>query len=155
MSNIRLDGNNINNVLELHEKWLRNEPGGKLADLCDADMSGASLSGAELCDANLRGADLSGANLRDAELWACAGNRKQIRSLFISDVYSITYTSEHLQIGCKRYSIKDWWEFDDKKILEMDGKRALKFWRENKEFIKMAIEKFPATQTPHNTNDNN
>jgi len=125
MSNIRLDGNNINNVLELHEKWLRNEPGGKLAD----------LSG--------------------AELWACAGNRKQIRSLFISDVYSITYTSEHLQIGCKRYSIKDWWEFDDKKILEMDGKRALKFWRENKEFIKMAIEKFPATQTPHNTNDNN
>jgi hypothetical protein len=29
----------------------------------------------------------------------------------------------------------------------MDGKTALKFWRECKEFIKMTVEKFPATKT--------
>lgn len=29
----------------------------------------------------------------------------------------------------------------------MDGKKALKFWRENKDFIRMTVEKFPATPT--------
>jgi len=72
----------------------------------------------------------------------------------------VTFTQSHTRLSIFKsdanvIQFEDWWEFDDKKILEMDGKRALKFWRENKEFIKMAIEKFPATQTPHNTNDNN
>ena len=37
-------------------------------DLCDADLRGADLRGANLCDADLRGADLRGANLRDTDL---------------------------------------------------------------------------------------
>ena len=43
-------------LLELHRKWVRNEEGGKRADL-----SGANLSDANLSDANLSGANLSGA----------------------------------------------------------------------------------------------
>ena len=60
-------------VLELHGKWLNDEPGGVRADLSGANLRGAdlgyaNLSGANLADANLRGADLSGANLRNADL---------------------------------------------------------------------------------------
>ena len=50
----------LQTIIENHKKWLNNEPGGKIADL-----SGANLSGADIRWANLSGADLSGANLSD------------------------------------------------------------------------------------------
>lgn len=53
----------LQKVLELHKKWLKNEPDGERADLRDAD-----LRDADLCDADLRGADLRGANLCGADL---------------------------------------------------------------------------------------
>ena len=99
------------------------------ANLRNADLSDADLSNANLRNADLRNADLSDANLRnadlsDANLWGCAGNRSQIKSLFISDVYSITYTSKYLQIGCERHAISDWWEFDNKRIAELEKENA-------------------------------
>jgi hypothetical protein len=27
------------------------------------------------------------------------------------------------QIGCQRHKLEDWWNFDDNRIIEMDGKR--------------------------------
>ena len=53
----------LDEVLRLHKAWLKNEPGGVMADLSGADLSGADLrwaylSGADLCGADLRGADL-------------------------------------------------------------------------------------------------
>ena len=69
---------NIEERLELHQKWIRNEPGGiRLeehganlwrADLRGADLQGADLWRADLRGANLREADLRGANLREANL---------------------------------------------------------------------------------------
>ncbi|MGN0335642.1 MAG: pentapeptide repeat-containing protein, partial [Lachnospiraceae bacterium] len=44
---------NIKEILILHEKWLKGEPGGICANLSDANLSDANLS-----DANLRGANL-------------------------------------------------------------------------------------------------
>ena len=122
------------------------------ADLRGADLRGANLSGADLLDADLRGANLSGADLRGANLsgvnlWGAIGNLEQIKSIFVSEEYPIVYTATHLQIGCKKYPISDWWDFDDRKILEMDGKRALNFWREWKDTIRMIIEKSPAKIT--------
>lgn len=124
------------------------------ANLIGANLRGANLSGASLRDADLRGAnlsyanlidvDLSNANLRGVDLNNCTGNRKQICSIFISDVYPITYTSCCIQIGCQKHKIEDWWAFSDEKILEMDGRRALHFWRQHKETIKAIIEKCPA-----------
>ncbi|EKO2609447.1 pentapeptide repeat-containing protein [Salmonella enterica subsp. enterica serovar Soerenga] len=38
------------------------------ANLCDADLYGANLRGANLCGADLRGANLCGADLRGADL---------------------------------------------------------------------------------------
>ena len=117
------------------------------ADLRGADLYGAKLYGANLYDANLRGANLRGADLRGADLWWCAGNKSEIKSLWFSDAYPITYTFEYLQIGCERHKISDWWSFDDRRIVEMDGKTALKFWKENKELIKQIIESNPAKAT--------
>ena len=54
--------------LELHAKWLRNEEGGERANLSWATLSGANFLGADLSSANLRGANLSGATLSGANL---------------------------------------------------------------------------------------
>ena len=68
---------NIKERLELHQKWIRNEPGGiRLeehgADLRVADLRGANLRGADLREANLRVANLWGADLWGANLdYAC------------------------------------------------------------------------------------
>ena len=68
----------LNEIIESHGKWLRNEEGGEKAnligaDLGDANLRSANLGGADLEDANLiganlRGADLGGANLGGADL---------------------------------------------------------------------------------------
>ena len=43
----------LNIILEKHQKWLNNEEGGERADLRGANLSGANLYGADLSDANL------------------------------------------------------------------------------------------------------
>ena len=116
------------------------------------EIEGANLRGANLIDANLKGANLRDANLMCANLIGanlrhCSGDREYIRSIFISEAYPITYTSEVMQIGCERHQLEDWWGFDDNRILQMDAKTALKFWREHKELIKQIIDKCPAKQT--------
>lgn len=58
----------LNTIIQLHEKWLRGELGGKKADLSYADLRDANLSGADLRDADLSYADLSYADLRYANL---------------------------------------------------------------------------------------
>jgi hypothetical protein len=59
---------NISETLRLHSLWLAGDPAGVRADLSDADLRYAILSGADLRDADLRGADLSDADLRYAIL---------------------------------------------------------------------------------------
>jgi len=63
----------IDEVLELHKKWLFKEEGGKRALLTGADLRGANLVEADLreaylAEANLRMADLRRANLKRASL---------------------------------------------------------------------------------------
>ena len=58
-------------VLENHKHWLNEDCEGwenMKAGLCDANLCGADLRGADLCDANLRDADLRGADLCNADL---------------------------------------------------------------------------------------
>jgi len=121
------------------------------ANLSDADLRGANLSGANLRGANLSGANLSGANLSGANLY-CAnlsganGINDYVKCIQI-ERYSITYTADILQIGCKRHLISEWADFDDHRIAEMDGKDALKFWRKYKAWILQTIEMCPAKPT--------
>ena len=55
-------------TLDLHAKWLRNDEGGKRANLADADLAHANLAGAYLARANLAGANLADADLAGANL---------------------------------------------------------------------------------------
>lgn len=58
----------LNQILELHKKWLRGESGGKCANLSGEDLSGLDLIHAKLRHADLRDANLIDANLRHADL---------------------------------------------------------------------------------------
>ncbi len=58
----------LNKILEEHEKWLINSEEGKRADLRNADLRNADLRNADLRYADLSYADLSYADLREADL---------------------------------------------------------------------------------------
>ncbi len=55
------------------------------------------------------------------------------------ETYSISFTKDVLQIGCKRFLIEDWKIFNDEEINNMDN-QALSFWNKWKDFIFQAIE---------------
>ena len=116
------------------------------ANLSDVNLRGANLRGANLRGANLSGANLSGANLYCANLSGANGINDYVKCIQI-ERYSITYTADILQIGCKRHLISEWADFDDHRIAEMDGKDALKFWRKYKAWILQTIEMCPAKPT--------
>ena len=154
-------------ILKNHLSWLGDSSEGVRANLRDADLRGADLGGADLRgadlrdanlrDANLGGANLGGANLRDAnlrdanlrgaDLWGAIGCGQFVKTIRIFPEYQIAYTSEVLQIGCQNHPICDWWQFDDETVIRMDGKKALTFWRKNKDLIKTIIENSPALPT--------
>lgn len=56
-----MDQGKLNEILEKHVLWLRNEPGGERANLCEADLYEADLRRANLYKANLSEADLRSA----------------------------------------------------------------------------------------------
>ena len=120
----------------------------RYADLSYADLSSADLRGANLRYTNLRGADLSGANLRytnlrgadlsGANLRWCIGNMREIKSAQF-DTYDVTWTKDTLAIGCQQHPIKDWWQFDDTTITNMD-RDALLWWKKWKLVLQQIIE---------------
>jgi hypothetical protein len=107
------------------------------ANLLGANLRGADLYGANLYGANLRGADLYGANLYGADLRGAKYTDEitlERTPLFIQGLnWDVIILDEHMKIGCELHSLKEWESYDNKRILEMDGKTALKFWKENKE----------------------
>jgi uncharacterized protein YjbI with pentapeptide repeats len=114
------------------------------ANLSGANLSGANLSDANLSGANLGGANLSGANLSDANLGgANLGGAKWRDGIVISKQpiqisglhWFVTILDQHMQIGCELHSLAEWSEFDDRRIAEMDGRDALRFWRESKDAL--------------------
>ena len=58
----------LSEILDLHWKWVRGEPGGVQANLRYANLAGANMWYAILTGANLRDANLEGANLEYAIL---------------------------------------------------------------------------------------
>ena len=83
----------------------------------------AYLGDAYLGGANLRDANLGGANLgEDIKI--------QEQPIQVSTPrYDVIVFDNHMKIGCEFHSLSGWWGFDDKRILQMDGKVALEFWR--------------------------
>ena len=129
----------LKQILELHKKWLKNEDGGKRADLSSANLRGANLSSANLrsanlWDADLRSADLCSANLRSANLWDVTGNKKEIFT-FQTNKYTVVIYQDRIQIGCKNFSQSEWFNFSDDEITEMDSE-ALDWWCTHKQHVK-------------------
>ena len=117
------------------------------ADLNEANLERANLNEANLIRANLEGANLYKAKLKGAVLWGTIGNMREIKNLQL-DTYSITYTADRLQIGCKNYSIEEWTGFSDEVIKDMDSE-ALEWWKKYRDHIFKTIELSPAIPTGH------
>ena len=133
------------------------------ANLAGVNLEGANLYGANLDWANLTRANLTHANLTHAKLThtnltstnldyakldGASGNLNNIKSVFC-DTYPVTYTAEVMQIGCQCHKLEDWWSFDDARIIEMEGKSALKWWRTWKPILQQIIATSPANATEH------
>src|ERR1700727_2965028 len=58
----------LDNIIDLHKKWLTGDIKGEKADLSGVSLCKASLKEVNLLGANLSGASLAGANLRGADL---------------------------------------------------------------------------------------
>ena len=121
------------------------------ADLRDANLQGSRLSGASLVGADLRDANLRDANLRDANLrgsrlsgaslvgadlrdavWPNGITIKKTPLLLFGMRWPVTVLDEYVQIGCQLHKTSEWAAFDDDAIARMDGRTALRFWRQNK-----------------------
>ncbi|MDE2202700.1 MAG: hypothetical protein KGJ38_08230 [Burkholderiaceae bacterium] len=47
--------------------------------------------------------------------------------------WSVSILDTTMRIGCQRHSLAEWAAFDDRRIAEMDGRTALRWWAEHKE----------------------
>ena len=97
------------------------------ANLQCAKLRDADLRYVNLQSANLRFADLRGANLQDADLRYAIGNNREIKT-FQFGTYIVVHYLDILQIGCKKYTKDEWWNFTDEEISEMD-EGALEWWK--------------------------
>ncbi|WP_139092992.1 pentapeptide repeat-containing protein, partial [Pseudomonas sp. AU11447] len=113
------------------------------ANLSDADLSDANLRGANLRGANLSGANLRGANLSElSSIWGATGNLREVKAIQ-ADIWPVTYTATHMQIGCQFHTLAEWWAFNDEEISGMDSK-ALAWWSVWKPILKQIIDASPA-----------
>ena len=101
------------------------------ANLSGAYLSDANLRGANLSGANLRGANLSGANLSGASFGEGVTAEQGVLQL-IGLRWDVIIFDAHMRIGCQMHPLSDWASFDDRRIAEMDGVHALRFWRQHK-----------------------
>ena len=102
-----------------------------------ANLYGANLRGADLRGANLRGANLDGANLYGANLYGANldGEKLTKTPLQLNNLkWFVLISDKYLRIGCQRFTIEEWKNFDDETIVKMDF-AALKFWRKWKASI--------------------
>ena len=79
--------------------------------------------------ANLSDANLSGAKWRDGIVI----NKPPIQLFGLH--WRVTILDEHMQIGCELHKLSDWAEYDDERIVWMDGRNALRFWRAHKDVL--------------------
>jgi len=113
------------------------------ANLADANLADANLARANLADANLARANLADANLVDANLADANLVDAKWRGVVIKNTpiqifnlpYRVTILDAHMQIGCELHTLEEWSEFDDRRIAQMEGIKAIRFWRQHKDVL--------------------
>ncbi|EJI2014472.1 pentapeptide repeat-containing protein [Salmonella enterica] len=118
----------LSKILEEHKVWITSmHESGSRADLRGADLYGADLYGANLRGVDLYGANLRGANLRGADLYGA--NLPDLTFVILGEKYFISITNgEYVRAGCQNHTVEEWRKYSKKKIAEMDGRKALKFY---------------------------
>ena len=81
--------------------------------------------------ANLRDANLSGANLSGASFGEGVTAEQGVLQL-LGLRWDVIIFDAYMRIGCQMHPLSDWASFDDRRIVEMDGVHALRFWRQHK-----------------------
>ena len=76
---------------------------------------------ADLRDADLRGASFDEGVTAEQGVLHLLGLR-----------WDVIIFDAHMRIGCEMHPLSDWVSFDDRRIAEMDGAHALRFWRQHK-----------------------
>jgi len=70
------------------------------------------------------------------DAWVYGDARVHISTINIIGIeYNVTISDNFMAIGCQNHGLDDWASFDDRRILEMDGKTALKFWRKHGQYL--------------------
>ena len=64
-----------------------------------------------------------------------SGNARVSPVNIIGLTYPVTITDGHIRIGCEFHTIAEWRDFDDRRILKMEGRTAINFWRAHKAAI--------------------
>ncbi|WP_262880424.1 hypothetical protein, partial [Pseudomonas paralcaligenes] len=71
-----------------------------------------------------------------------SGNLREVKAIQ-ADIWPVTYTATHMQIGCQLHLITEWWKFSDEEISSMDS-QALAWWAVWKPILKKIIKASPA-----------
>lgn len=119
------------------------------ANLSETDLSGTNLSGTNLTRTNLSGATLTRTNLSETNLsgtdlsWADLSwaNLNGTNLIFLeTEIWGVyIFKGERIQIGCKDYTLNEWFTFSDTQIKEM-SRDALTWWTKWKEPLKILSE---------------
>jgi len=101
---------------------------------------GGEIWGGVICGGEIWGGVIRGGVIRGGEIWG--GVIVEKSPFFIAGLtWLVTITSIHITIGCEHHTHDEWSKFNNKRIAEMGGEAALKFWKEHKTIImKMAKE---------------
>ncbi|NCC53534.1 MAG: hypothetical protein EOM20_20305 [Spartobacteria bacterium] len=91
-----------------------------------AVKAGVNLAESNLTGVNLARACLTGVNLTGVKAYGYTFNRAPIQ---LYDRYSIEIWDGFMKVGCEVHLLSEWHGFDDRRILEMDGKGALEWWQ--------------------------
>ena len=62
--------------------------------------------------------------------------RKDIYNITSNEQYNITILPNSIKIGCQYHTKEEWFNYTDKEIIAMDGKKALEWWRVWKPILK-------------------
>ena len=103
-------------------------------EVTDSDASSGLATRVALEQANLSGASLSDANLSGAKWNGIIINRAPLQ-ITIPNQWPIFILDDHMQIGCELHTLADWRQFDNARIVAMDGRSALAFWRKYKDVL--------------------
>ena len=71
-----------------------------------------------------------------------SGNCHQVKAVQV-DIWPVTYTADHMQIGCQLHLITEWWAFTDAEISRMDS-QASAWWAIWKPILQTIIAASPA-----------